>query len=132
MFDLSSLGLPPNVKVESIKVTITPEEEELKDKLDIEVKITIKDIINPATQQAVLENPALTLNGIIEIGELKEKWTITSKSLSGSTKKIKLSDPLTAVEKYVIIKTRSKKESVIITDTITAEENYVINKEEVV
>ena len=132
MFDLSSLGLPPNVKVESIKVTITPEEEELKDKLDIEVKITIKDIINPATQQTVLENPALTLNGIIEIGELKEKWTITSKSLSGSTKKIKLSDPLTAVEKYVIIKTRSKKESVIITDTITAEENYVINKEEVV
>lgn len=132
MFDLSSLGLPPNVKIDSVKVTITPEEEELKDKLDLEVKITIRDILNPATQQSVLENPALTLNGIVEIGELKENWTITSKSLSGNTKKIKLSDPLTAVEKYVIIKTRSKKESVIITDTITAEENFVINKEEVV
>lgn len=130
MFDLSNLGLPANVKVNTVKVTITPEKEELKDKLELEVKITIRDILNPATQQSVLENPALTLNGIIEVGELKENWTITGKSISGNTKKIKLSDTLTAVEKYVIIKTRSKKESVIITDELTAEENFNVIKEE--
>lgn len=115
MINFGDLHLPNNVKVQNFKIKVSSDNE-----MSVDGEVTVKDVLDPMTQQKVNDTEILTIKGYVDSGTFSDYWTFEKRFLPRSLKFI--DDSATFSDSWNVEYGIKSRKDLNFTDGLTAED----------